>query len=257
MRFARGFVLLLALMAAGGAALLVQKATRAGVRPPQAARPEMVDILVAARAISVGDGIGKAELRWQPWPAASVPAGSIRRTSADSPAGVPIEAATARYAMLEGEPISQAKLLRPNDGSALAALLAPGMRALSVSIREETAAGGFIQPGDRVDVMVTRKQGETGREPARSDILLRGVKVLAIGKALAGKAPGAGRTATLEIAPPQASLLTAAQSGGDITLALIGSGDVGQEPVTASAADTTAEVRMLKFGRAANRQTQQ
>src|SRR5262245_42666390 len=200
MRFARGLVLLLALSSAGGAALLVQKATRGAARPAEAVRPELADVLVAARPIGVGDSIGRAELRWQPWPVAAIPAGSFRRTGS---AGLPFETATARYAMLEGEPLAETKLLQSGDGSALAALLAPGMRALSVPIREETAAGGFIQPGDRVDVMVTRKQADGPREPARSEALLRAVKVLAIGKALSGKSAGGGRTATLEIAPGQ------------------------------------------------------
>lgn len=255
MRFARGFVLLLALSSAGGAALLVQKATRGAGRPPAAAlRPELADILVAAKAIGVGDSIGRGELRWQPWPVAAIPAGSFRRVAG---AGLPFETATARYALLEGEPLAQTKLLQSGEGSPLAALLSPGMRALSVPIREETAAGGFIQPGDRVDVMVTRKQAEGGREPARGEALLRAVKVLAIGKALSGKSAGGGRTATLEIAPAQAGLLTAAQSGAEITLALIGSVDAARADSAEGAADVPADVRIMKFGRSANRQNQQ
>lgn len=253
MRFARGLVLLLAFSCAAGAALLVQKTTRPASRPTTTAKPEMVEILVAARAISVGETVGKDEVRWQSWPRQAVPDGSIRRAP-NSGGSLPFEALPARFAMLEGEPVAEAKLLQPNDGSALAALLAPGMRAVSVPIREESAAGGFIQPGDRVDVMVTRRQADAGRGPARSEVLLRAVKVLAVGKALQARPAANGRTATLELAPAQVGLLTAAQSAGEIALALIGPGDIAQIHADADFPDETfRDVRMLKYGRSANR----
>lgn len=254
MRFARGLVLLLALCAGTAAAVLVHKATRNASRPAAAMRPEMVDILVAARPVAVGETVSRDDVRWQPWPGAALPAGSIRR--AQGGGAFPFEAAPARFALMEGEPLSQAKLLRPDEGSALAALLAPGMRAVSVSIREETAAGGFIQPGDRVDVMVTRKQGDAGREPSRAETLLRGVKVLAIGKALQAKvaASAGGRTATLELAPAQAGLLATAQVSGEVALALIGTADRAQADAGGGTDLPSGEVRVLKYGRSANRQ---
>ena len=258
MRFARGSVLLLALSSAAGAALLVQKATHITARPAASAGPAMVDILVAARPLAVGETVGREQVRWQAWPRQALPAGSIRRPLDGGDAALPFPAAPVRSAVLEGEPISEAKLIRPDEGSVLAALVAPGMRAVSVPVREETAAGGFIQPGDRVDVLVTRKASEAMREAARTKILLRGVKVLAIGKALQGRAATFGRTATLELAPPQASLLTSAQSSGEIALTLIGVADTAHADLTAALPDEPAgDVRMLKFGRSANRQLPQ
>jgi pilus assembly protein CpaB len=260
MRSARGLVLLLALSSAAGAALLVQKAGRITSVPPSplAAKAEAVDILVAARAIMIGETIGKAELRWQPWPARAVPAGSFSRAANAPASALPFEPAPARFALLEGEPISAAKLARPEHGSVLAGLVAPGMRAVSVPIREESSAGGFIQANDRVDVVVTRRQSEGAREQPRSEVLLRGVKVLAIGKALQGKAAAAGRTATLELTPTQATRLTAAQSSGEIALALIGTADAGQTDFpTASLAADTSDIRIMKFGRSSDRAVMQ
>jgi pilus assembly protein CpaB len=258
MRSARGLVLLLALGSAAGAALLVQKAGRMAPSSARPATAETVDILVAARAIAIGEMVGKAEVRWQSWPARATPAGSISRTR-NAPAGtLPFEPAPARFALLEGEPLSPAKLARPENGSVLAGLVAPGMRAMSVPIREESSAGGFIQANDRVDVMITRRHGETSREPTRAEMLLRGVKILAIGKALHGKASAAGRTATLELSPAQAALLTAAQSSGEIALALIGAADAGQMDMpTASLAETSSDIRIMKYGRSADRATRQ
>ncbi len=258
MRLTRGLVLLVALSSAAGAALLVQRAVRIVPRPAVAAKLEVVDILVAAKPITVGEMVGKDEVRWQPWPRAAVPAGSIRREVKDSAAApLPFEAAPARFAFLEGEPISEAKLTGAEQGSALAALLAPGMRAVSVPIRDETAAGGFIQPGDRVDVMVTRKSADGPGAPSRSKVLLRSVRVLAIGRTLQGKSSAAGRTATLELSPDEASLFTAAQSAGEITLALIGTQDAAGAGTPTALLSEPADIRMLKYGRSTNRPTSQ
>jgi pilus assembly protein CpaB len=257
MRYARGLVLVFAFSCAAGAALLVHRAGRIAPSAVLAPAPKMIDILVAARPLGVGETVGAGEVRWQPWPALAIPDGSIRRNSgAEAGGALPFEPAPARALILAGEPIAPAKLIRPGDGSALAALVGAGLRAVSVPIREESAAGGFIQPGDRVDVLVTRRQAEGGAsEPARGEILLRGVKVLAIGKTLQGKA-GSARTATLELAPPQASLVTAAQAGGEIALALIGLTDDGEAAPQPPAALPVKDVRMLKYGRSANRSAQ-
>ena len=259
MRFARALVLSFAVICAAGAASLVQKAGRATPpRPAESAPPEMVDILVAARPLMVGEMVGSAEVRWQAWPRQALPDGGIRRDPAAPRDALPFEPAPARFALLAGEPVAAAKLAGPGEGSALASLLAPGMRAVSVALREESAAGGVIQPGDRVDGRVMRRQSEGLRQDAGGEVLLRGVKVLAIGKALQGKATTAaagGRTATLEVTPAQASPITTAQSGGEIALALIGLADASGAgaPVLPPAAP---EVRLLKYGRSANRNSQ-
>lgn len=263
MRYARGLVLVFAVSCAAGAALLVHRTARPSPGIVAAPAPEMVDILVAARPLAVGDRVGPGEVRWQSWPRRAAPAGSIRRSPGTGAAhALPFEPAPARALILEGEPIAPAKLLQAGDGSALAALVGAGMRAVSVPIREESAAGGFIQPGDRVDLLVTRRQSEAASaEAPRGEVLLRGVKVLAIGKTLQGK-PAGGRTATLELAPPQASLVTAAQAAGEIALALIGLAEDAQAAPPASAAPPAPappparDVRMIKYGRSANRSAQ-
>jgi pilus assembly protein CpaB len=257
MRLTRGLVLLLALSSAAGAATLVHRITRIPVRPAEIAKPDLVEILVAARAIAIGDMVGREEVRWQPWPRAAIPAGSFHREPGASAGGLPFEPAPARFFLLEGDPLSAAKLIQPERGGTLASLLAPDMRAISVPIREETAAGGFVQPNDRVDVIVTRKASDAGQERPKSEILVRGAKVLAIGKMLSGgKAAGGGKTATLELTPNQARRLTAAQAAGEISLALIGAADFanGDFP-TASIAEPASEIRMLKYGRSSQQKT--
>jgi pilus assembly protein CpaB len=244
MRMARAMVLLLAACCAGAAALLVQRAATHAPKAALAAKPDRVDILVAARAIAIGEMVGQGETRWQAWPRDALPSGSIRRSD---PAPGP---APARTALLEGEPVAEAKLLRPEHGGPLAVMLAPGMRAASVPMREETAAGGFIQPSDRVDVIVTRKSEQDAGRP-RSQIVLRGARVLAIGKSLGGRAAAGSRSVTLELTPAQARSLADAEASGAISLALVGAADAGSGNLAAISAPEAApgEVRLLKFGR--------
>jgi pilus assembly protein CpaB len=245
-------VLVLALASAAGAAMIVRDA--ASVPVPPAPKPEiaMAEVLVAGRAVATGQMVETKDLRWQPWPAAAVPKDAIRRmANAIPPAFKP---APARHPIAEGEPITGAKLARPGEGGVMAALIAPGKRAVAVAVRDESAAGGFIQPHDRVDVLWTQRLGDAGGGAAKSGArtLLRGAKVLAIGKALGARdsAAAEGRTATLELTPEEARIVADAKAGGEISLALIPAADVAGAPVAAEgAASPPPAVQMMKFGR--------
>jgi pilus assembly protein CpaB len=253
MPMARTLLLLLALSSAGGASALVYGLTRAAAPVTKPAIPETVDILVAARPLAVGETVGRQQVRWQAWPRGAVPSGSLTRLPGTPEGSLPVDPAPARSAMLEGEPVAASKLASAGSGSPLAHLLAPTMRAVAVPIREETSAGGFIQASDHVDVIVTAKRTDSGREAAHSEILLRAVRVLAVGKALSGKA-GGSRTATLELTPGQARMLISAQATGEISLSLIGTGEPRHDvAVTASVADPATEIRVMKYGRPASR----
>lgn len=254
MRWARGLVLIFAIFSAIGAAMLAHKAAepRSAIHP--AAAVENIEILVAARAIALGETLQLHDVRWQSWPMASIPPDSIRSEGGARPSFQP---APARYPMSAGEPISEAKLIRNGDGGILASLVARGMRAVSVLIREETAVGGFIQPNDRVDVFLTRAKRDDGSSPLGSQLLLHGVKVLAMGTGLDGNssASAKNRTATLELTPDQARIIAGAQSAGEITLALIAAADTNAmgAPQTAGGITPDSEVQntipILKFGR--------
>jgi pilus assembly protein CpaB len=100
------------------------------------------------------------------------------------------------------------------------------MRAMAVPLTAESAAGGFILPGDHVDVVQSRKvDGPNGAQKYASGAVLRNVKVLAVDQMTKGsqKSPGAaqiGQTATLEVTPDQAELLALSKSQGELTLIL-------------------------------------
>jgi Flp pilus assembly protein CpaB len=140
-----------------------------------------VDVLVAARAINLGDSVSAEDFRWQQWPSEGFASGLISKAS-DPEAPTKLSGAIARASFITGEPIKEQKLIKTSEGGVMAAILPSGMRAISTPIREETSAGGFILPNDRVDVILSHKVRVGNKEEPVSEAVLRNVRVLAIGQ---------------------------------------------------------------------------
>lgn len=136
----------------------------------------------------------------------------------------PFMGAVVRLPIQAGEPITFRKVVRAGESGYLAVLLAPGQRAASIPVTVDTGAGGFILPGDRVDVILTRRL-ETGKPNALflSRSILRNMKVLAIDQTTQTDKDAAaviGATATLEVNSDEAETLAAAKAAGTLSLAL-------------------------------------
>jgi pilus assembly protein CpaB len=142
-----------------------------------------------------------------------------------------------REPILAGEPIVGRKIVRAGDSGYMAAYLEPGMRAMAIRVTVETAAGGFILPGDRVDVLLTRETTlanvgaqDSDRSKFSSSTVMQNVKVLAIDQSTrAGDDEQAvvGATATLELGPRDAEALALAKSEGELSLVLRSYADTG------------------------------
>jgi len=160
----------------------------------------------------------------------------------------------ARAPFIAGEPIKEQKLIKISEGGVMAAILPAGMRAISTPIREETAAGGFILPNDRVDVILSHKMRVGSKEEPVSEAVLRNVRVLAIGQEIEnkdGEKVATGKTATLELTPRQADGLALAQSMGELSLSLRSLADAtpGQAETAAKIGDANgSSVKFLKYG---------
>ena len=133
----------------------------------------------------------------------------------------------ARGTFSAGEPIQEAKLIKANGSGYMAAVLPKGMRAISIEILPETAAAGFILPGDHVDVLLSRidKMASkiSGYDIHVSETILRNVRVLAIDQTVEeknGQKVVVGKTATLELAPRQTELLALGRQKGTLSLVL-------------------------------------
>ena len=135
--------------------------------------------------------------------------------------------AIARSTFYAGEPITEAKLIRTDRGF-MSAILPAGKRAVATKIAADTSAGGFILPNDRVDVIMTRQTTTPPSGAAATssitETILNNVRVLAIDQTIEdknGEKVVVGQTATLELTPQQAEILTVAQQMSDrLTLAL-------------------------------------
>jgi pilus assembly protein CpaB len=128
------------------------------------------------------------------------------------------------------------------------------MRAISTPITEESSAGGFILPNDRVDVILSHKMRVGSKEDSVSEAVLRNIRVLAIGQEIEtkdGDKVATGKTATLEVTPQQAEILALAQSMGELSLSLRSLADANPATAesTAQLGDrNSSSVRFLKYG---------
>jgi pilus assembly protein CpaB len=254
MKRARVVVLAIALSAALGAAWVAKKIVGA---PPKVETVEKTvgatQVLVAAGNINLGDSVRAQDLKWQHWPVEGVTPGLITR-DAQPNAPTELSGAVARAPFIAGEPIKEQKLIKISEGGVMAAILPSGMRAISTPIKEETAAGGFILPNDRVDVILSHKMKVGSKDTPVSEAVLRNVRVLAIGQQIEnkdGEKVATGKTATLELTPRQTEVLTLAQSMGEISLSLRSLADTapGQSEATAKIGDAYGNsVKLLKYG---------
>lgn len=188
---------------------------------------DYVDVLVAKRDVPLGSRLTRDMIVWKKWPAEALnPTLIDNQTHPD--ALTAYAGAVSKTAIYKGEPIMNRKVVQPGERGQMSALLKPGMRAIAIRINVETAAGGFIQPGDRVDLVLTTKAPGTafGQANYVSKTIFENVGVLAIGKVYNNTSEGtayvSGSTAVLELSQDDAELLTEAQSKGDISLALRG-----------------------------------
>ena len=213
--------------------------------------PDMEHVLVMAIDAPRGHKLAHEHMKWQVWPKDAVGAGFITQSSRpEAPQTLSGSVTLAR--MLLNEPINEAKLGGDTTGL-LARALPSGRVAMAVRVSAETAAGGFILPSDRVDVMHTVEETTASNSRARhvSRAILRNVAVLAIDQAYEGAAdepaklkPTVGKTATLELTREQAEILTSSQAVGSLTLALRSSRDYAEGEV----ASTHRTVRIIRSG---------
>lgn len=207
------FIGLLAVLILNGVFSGVQKSNE------QAAEEKrLVQLVVANQELAFGSAISPQNVKLVSWPASSVPDGAFTSLQ---------QATSGRVALrpiVAGEPILASKVSGENGRATLSANLPAGQLAFSVPISEVTGAGGFVRPGDVVDVLITRKiPGEgTTESDKMTDIVLEAVPVLAIDQESNENktAPAIGKTATLQVSSRDAQKLALAQQLGVLTLAL-------------------------------------
>lgn len=248
MPISRLLVLALSLGAGGGAAWLTTSGGPEVAQPvvaapagSEVAPPALEEVLVAAADLEQRRRLTPEDLQWQSWPRDNVHAGYITR-SAQPEAAEAMTGNLVRVAMLAGEPVRQEKVSATDNGY-LSALLSSGKRAVSVKITAESTAGGFILPEDRVDVLHTTVPDGASGGVTRT--IVTNVRVLAVDQQVAApesNAVAAAKTATLELEPGQAEIVSAAEASGSLSLALRSTADNGEVQIVSREAERTVHI---------------
>ena len=178
----------------------------------------MARIVVASQDLAFASPLSTQNVRLVNWPAASVPAGAF--TSIE-------EATRNRVALrpiVPGEPVLASKVSGTDGRATLSANLPVGQLAFAIPISDVAGVGGFIRPGDVVDVLLTRRiPGDGAKDYDKmTDVVLEAIPVLGIDQVADEKntQPAVGKTATLQVDTLGAQKLALAVQMGTLNLAL-------------------------------------
>lgn len=200
---------------------------------PDVPKIEFRKIVVAAAPLRFGMELDRAQLKEIPWPQDDLPEGafsSIDELFAYGSRVVlsPIETS---------EPVLLAKLSGANGRATLSNLLSPGMRAVTIKTDEIAGVGGFLVPGDRVDVVLTRDAGaiqevsEHAQGAAGStittEVVVENAKVLTVGQGADERqtSPQVVNSVTVEVTVEGARKIALARNVGSLSLSLRSSND--------------------------------
>jgi pilus assembly protein CpaB len=205
----------------------------ARLKSMQASQPKPVaaqTLVVASRPLRFGNELTASVLHEVPWPADALPQGSFK-TIQEALAG---EKRVVLTAIEANEPVLESKITGHGQRATLSAMIGDGHKAMTIRVNDVDGVAGFVLPGDRVDVMLSR-QLEKGS--AINDVVLKDTKVLAIDQLADERAdrPSVAKAVTLEVDIVGAQKLALASQVGSLSLALRRAGDAqltDSRPVT-------------------------
>jgi pilus assembly protein CpaB len=220
----RALATLVAGIALSGAAVLLvarELNNRPGAPAVAKAAPLPVDqVFVASHDIAFGTEVTKAQLTLASWPKGTQPPGSFARIE-DLVSGTS-EPRVALRPIVRGEPILQAKVSGFGGKATMSAVVPEGKRAFAVRVNDVSGVAGFLVPGDRVDIILTRNPGAQGHQDRVSDIILQNIVVRGTDQIADTERnkPQVVRTVTLEVTVEEAQKLALAMQVGQLSLAL-------------------------------------
>lgn len=221
-------------------------------------KPSEKTLVVAAKPMRFGDRVRPENLKTIPWPSEERPEGSFQ--AIEAVLGDKEEPRYAMEAIDPGEPVLSSKITGAGERATLSAALDEGMKAVSIRVNDVLGVAGFVRPSDRVDVLLTRliRNPKSGNEQTSVDVLLQGVKVLAVDQTADERKdePSIVKTVTFEVTTDEAQRLTLGANIGTLSLALrniasasvestrrITVADLGGGPVAAELAQTSDDGR--------------
>jgi len=218
----RAVLFLIAAVIAGVAAVVLVKFYLDQARQRSVnASENSVPVVIATAEIPSGQPLDAQQLRVVLWPQGYAPSGTFQRVDQ-------VVGQTPRQTLVAGEPVLASRLADRSLGHGLAALLGKGARAMTVKVDQVVGIAGFVQPGDRVDVITTIQLDEDARAALAnraeriSKIILQDIPVLAVGEHLTtdGNKPVKVQVVTLEVQPEESERLALASMYGKIQLTM-------------------------------------
>jgi pilus assembly protein CpaB len=201
-------------------AVLLVRSYLASASAKQPTAGATVPVVVAASPIERGKTVEAAQLKMANYPADAVPAGAFR-TVADL-TGAAADKRVAIRMISANEPVLADKLSGAGGRLILSATLTEGMRAVSLRSNDVAGVAGFVLPGDRVDILLTRAVGEGAGAGQVTQVLAEKVRVLGVDQTSddAADKPQVARSVTVEVTPDQAQAISLAQAVGQVSLSL-------------------------------------
>jgi pilus assembly protein CpaB len=184
------------------------------------AAPPARTIVVANKPLRFGDELTSAALHEMPWPENSLPVGAFGKiadlTSSKRVVLMPIDT---------NEAVLASKITGPGQRATLSAMLGEGMKAVTIRVNDVEGVAGFVLPGDRVDILLTRT-GE--KNNAVNDVVIQDVRVLAVDQLADQRAdkPSVVKAVTIEVDPTEGQKVALAATVGTLSLLLRKAGDV-------------------------------
>jgi pilus assembly protein CpaB len=193
--------------------------------PAKDAKPTgTVPVVVAAVPLEMGQKIESALVRVVDWPAGSVPAGSFSdvMTLVSPPTTGQTSGRVTLRNFAAGEPLLADRVSGVGGRMSLSGVLAEGMRAVTIRANDVAGVGGFVLPGDRVDVEVTRAVTNGDSSATVSNVIAQNLRVLGVDQIAdeATQKPLVVKAVTLEATPEEARRIMLAQQVGQVNLTL-------------------------------------
>jgi pilus assembly protein CpaB len=229
-------ILVVAIVLGGTAAVLARNWLASHARSSQAG---VGAIVVAAAPLAFGAQLTADNTAEIPWSTAALPEGAYASKEDLLKDGRRMTLAL----IARNEPILRSKVTAPNQPATLSSMLEPGKRAVTVRVDDVRGVAGFIQPGDRVDVVLIRTEAESRSNDSYSDVILQSARVLAIDQITGERTeqPTVAKAVTLEVGPEDAQKILLATNIGHLSLIL-------RQPAAVASSDALHRVTERDLG---------
>jgi len=181
-------------------------------------------IVVASKPLRYGMEVTAQQLREVAWPEDALPNGAFAKIPELLSGGKRVVLS----AIEPNEPVLAVKITGAGQRATLSALVRPGMKAVAIRVNDVDGVGGFVLPGDRVDVVLTR---QLEKNDATNELILQNARVLAVDQSADERIdkPSVAKGVTLEVDTVGAQKLSLAASVGTLSLMLRKAGEIAAD----------------------------